>query len=275
MDDENTVEQTETRGIGLGWRVAVGVVAIVLVGVLGYPFIQDFLNKAADTKAIIAPEVKAVVAAPLATAQADPDSVAAHFELGKAYYEAGQWELAASAYQKVIELDPAYQAAYTNLFELGNAYYEAGQWELAAGVYQKVIELDPAYQAAYANLGATYYQQQRFDLAITQYEKALELKPEDGESAYNLGAIYLQQALSQGEQPDPASLKQAIDQIQKALQISPKLAEPHFSLGVAYMTLNRRTEAIQAFETFLSLDTAPNSRARQAAQQHLQTLQGQ
>lgn len=275
MDDEHIAEQTKTRSIGLGWRAAVGAAAIVIVGIFVYPFIQDVLNKPDKPETIIAPETKAVVAAPLATAQADPDSVEARFQLGKAYYEAGQWELAAGAYQKAIELDPAYQAAYVNLFELGNAYYEAGQWQLAADVYHKVIDLDPTYQAAYANLGATYYQQQRFELAITQYEKALELKPADGESAYNLGAIYLQQALSQAGEPDPALLKRAIDQIQKSLEISPELAEPHFSLGVAYMTLNQRTEAIQAFETFLALEATPNSRASQAARQHLQSLQGQ
>ncbi len=237
IDDEINAEPEERKGFGLGWRIVVGIIAIVIIGVLAYPLIRqpDSNNK---VEPAVPAEVQATVSGPEATAQANPESAESQFELG-------------------------------------NAYYQARQWDQAITAYQKVIELDPNFQAAFANLGATYYQQSRFDLAASQYEKALELDSDDGESAYNLGAIYLQQALSQTEKPDLDLLNRAIDQIQKALEISPGLAEPHFSLGVAYMASNQKPEAVQSFETFLSLDTSQNSQARQDAERYLQLLSGQ
>lgn len=224
--------------LGLGWRIAIGVVALSIILGLGYSFIQDRVSPTPSPQPALPTADQARVAEPEATAQANPESAEAQFELG-------------------------------------NAYYEAGQWGLASQAYLEAIDLDSAYQAAYANLGATYYQQQQFDLAIAQYKKALELDPEDGESAYNLGAIYLQQAVSTGGSPDANLLNQSIEQIRTALTITPQLAEPHFSLGVAYMASNRPAEAIEAFETFLSLDSGQNVQARQDAQRYLDALQGQ
>ena len=237
VEEETVTPPEESSGLGLVWRIVVGIVAVVVIGVVAYPFIQEQWGTQSNVSTTVPPEVQSAVAGPLATAQADPSSAEAQFELG-------------------------------------NAYYQAGQWNLAVETYQKVIGTDPDFQAAYANLGATYYQLLQFKLAASQYEKALELNPKDGESAYNLGAIYLQQALSQG-QPDVDLLNKAISQIETALEISPDLAEPHFTLGVAYMTLNQKEDAIQAFETYLSLDEDPNSQARQNAQSYLNTLRGQ
>jgi tetratricopeptide (TPR) repeat protein len=236
--DDDTGEPEGSKSLGLGWRIIIGVVAIVIVGILAYPFIQERINDNSQALPTAPVQEQAAIAGSKATVQANPDSAEAQFELG-------------------------------------NAYYQEGQWPLAVDAYQKAIELNPNFQAAYANLGATYYQQLQFDLAASQYEKALELDADDGESAYNLGAIYLQQALSQGEQPDTELLDKAIFQIEKALQITPELIEPHFSLGVAYMASNRRAEAIAELETFLSLDTNPESQARQDAERYLEFLRGQ
>ncbi len=237
MDEkkEDITEETKTKGLGIIWRIVVAITALIIIGVFVYPFIQKRLADNSASEIIIPPEIQSSIASPLATAQADPTSA-------------------------------------EKQFELGNALYEVGAWDLAITVYQKVIELDPNYQTAYANLGAAYYQLLRFDLAASQYEKALELNPQDGESAYNLGAIYLQLALSSNEDPDPNLLNRAIIQIQNALQISPNLAEPYFSLGVAYMALNQNAEAIEAFETFLTLDNEQNLKAKQEAQRYLELL---
>ena len=159
-------------------------------------------------------------------------------------------------------------------FELGKDYYKQNQWSQAVAAFQKVIELDPTYQAAYANLGAAYHRQNNLDLAIAQYQKALELNPEDGEVVYNLAAVYIQQA-AQGGQPDPALLNQAIEQLNRALELSPDSAEPYFGLGVAYAALNQPQEAITAFESFLENDAGDDPRAREEAERYLQLLRSQ
>lgn len=222
----------------IGWRIGLAVVALVIVGALLFPFLPTGSNSEPAASPPVTPTA-AAAAGPAATAQAQPDSPQAQFELG-------------------------------------NAYYQAGQLAEAVTAYERAIALDPNYQAAYANLGVVYYQQQQFELAASQYEKALELNPDDGDVAYNLGVLYLQQALSGSEgDPDSALIEQAISQLQAALNINPNLAEPHFSLGVAYLALNQPAEAQTAFQTFLSMDTVQNSRARQEAERYLEMLQAQ
>ena len=225
----------ETKNQRFGWRTIIAIIALVTIAVLAYPFIQEQPNSKPDTSVKVSPESQTLLVAPEATAQANPDSAQAQFELG-------------------------------------NAYVQAGQWDQALAAFQKAIELDPNFQGAYANLGVVYYQLEKLDLATSQYKKALELDPNDGDVAYNLGALYLQQALLNSNPPNPDLLNQAIAQLEHARELDPNLAEPYFSLGVAYNALNQKEEAIQAFETFLERDSGQDPRASQEAQRYLEAL---
>lgn len=245
MDNDNLVPEAssapppeEAKGLGLGWRTIVAIVAVIVIIILSYPFIQQQFGANRGATTSDSPVTQGTLTAPEATAQADPASAKAQFELG-------------------------------------NSYVQANQWEQALAAYERTIELDPNYQAAYANMGVVYYQLGQLDLAASQYQKALELDPNDGEVAYNLGALYLQQALSSGEQPDPELLNQAVTQLQHALELTPDLPEPYFTLGVAYNELDQKEEAIQAFETFLERDTGQDPRASQEAQRYLEELRSQ
>ncbi|MBE7556635.1 MAG: tetratricopeptide repeat protein [Anaerolineales bacterium] len=246
MNDEPAAEEEvaessaspERRSQSLGWRSILAILSLVIVGILAYQFFEEQNRAGPATPANVSPPVPTQVTAPEATAQANPNSAQAQFELG-------------------------------------NAYTDAGQWEQAQAAFQKAIELDPNFQSAYANLGVVYYQLGQLDLSASQYQKALELDPTDGDVAYNLGALYLQQALLKGNPPDPDSVKQAVDQLQQAIELDPDLAEPYFSLGVAYKALNQKTEAIQAFETFLARNSNQDPRASQEAQRYLDTLRSQ
>jgi tetratricopeptide (TPR) repeat protein len=229
-------ESVATKRMGLGWRIAIAAIALIVVAILAYPLLQERSNPPpADTPSI---EAQPALIAPEATAQANPDSAKAQFDLG-------------------------------------NTHVQAGRWAQAIIAYQKAIELDPNYQAAYANLGVVYYQQGDFELAASQYKKALELNPDDVDVAYNLGALYLQQALSDGNQLDSDLLDEAIAQLEQVRDKAPDLAEAYFSLGVAYSILNRNEDGIEAFEAFLARDSGQDSRASQEAERYLQTLRGE
>jgi tetratricopeptide (TPR) repeat protein len=223
---------------------------LIVIAALAYPFIQQRQNE---------PSTPGQTAN---TAEAIPE---VESEL-KTEVEAGQ-ESEISA-ENISDTPEAW-------FEQGKAYYQAGQWQQAAAAFQKAIELDPGYQAAYANLGAAYHRQDKLNLAVSQYEKALELNPDDGEVVYNLAAVYIQQATQGGTQSDAALLNEAIEQLQRALELAPDTAEPYFGLGVAYTALNQREEAIRAFEAFLAQDSGLDSRASAEAQRYLDFLRGQ
>lgn len=229
----------ETGSRGLAWRIIIAVLAVIIIGVLAYNQFAGQQSSASPVSSTsVSPVAQATVSAPEATAQANPDSAVAQFDLG-------------------------------------NAYVKSGQWVEAQAAFQKVIELDPNFQRAYANLGVVYYQLEQLDLAASQYKKALELDPNDGDVAYNLGALYLQQALINSSPPDPELVNQAIIQLKQAAEINPTLAEPYFGLGVAYNALNQKDQAIEAFETFLARDTGTDPRAGQEANRYLEALRNQ
>jgi Tfp pilus assembly protein PilF len=52
-------------------------------------------------------------------------------------------------------------------------------WKEAQFRWEKAVELDPTYPAAWNNLGIAYEQQGDFPLALKAYEKARELDPKN------------------------------------------------------------------------------------------------
>src|SRR5438128_11664480 len=52
-----------------------------------------------------------------------------------------------------------------------------GLWNEATFRWEKAVELDPTYAAAWNDLGIAYEQQGKFDQARKAYEKAIGLEP--------------------------------------------------------------------------------------------------
>ena len=61
----------------------------------------------------------------------------------------------------------------------GISVAQKGLWKEAALRWQKAVEIDPTYAAAWNNLGIGYEQLGRFDEARAAYEKAMELDPDN------------------------------------------------------------------------------------------------
>lgn len=63
--------------------------------------------------------------------------------------------------------------------EFGIKVAQNGLWKEATYRWEKAVEIDPTYAAAWNNLAIGYEQEGRFDDARKAYEKALELDPEN------------------------------------------------------------------------------------------------
>ena len=61
--------------------------------------------------------------------------------------------------------------------EFGITVAQRGLWKEATYRWEKAVEVDPSYSAAWNNLGIGYEQLGRFDEARKAYEKALDLEP--------------------------------------------------------------------------------------------------
>jgi Flp pilus assembly protein TadD len=63
--------------------------------------------------------------------------------------------------------------------EFGIKVAQNGLWNEALYRWQKAVELDPTYSAAWNNLAIAYEHEGKFDEAKKAYEKALELDPKN------------------------------------------------------------------------------------------------
>jgi adenylate cyclase len=103
---------------------------------------------------------------------------------------------AAALFQRAIDLDPSYAAAYA---ALGGSHFEAvvSGWtefrqeelEQAETLAQKALALDPTGTSAYRLLAMINLYKRRYDLALGQVDRALEINPSDVDSYQVRGNI--------------------------------------------------------------------------------------
>jgi tetratricopeptide (TPR) repeat protein len=95
--------------------------------------------------------------------------------------------------ERVAELVTSYQADQTNpetLFELGEAYFLAGEWQQGLDWFQKLVVVDAANVHAWTDVGTAHYNLGQIPEAQTAWQKGLELAPEDPQLHYNMGFLY-------------------------------------------------------------------------------------
>jgi Tfp pilus assembly protein PilF len=73
---------------------------------------------------------------------------------------------------------------------LGAAYIQKGERQLAFLEFEAAAKLDPDYGSAHLNLGNWYLEESNPKKAITHYERAVELLPDDPRAHYHLAIAY-------------------------------------------------------------------------------------
>lgn len=63
-------------------------------------------------------------------------------------------------------------------YSTGQGYMEKSQYDMAALAFEKAVELSPDWPEAHNALGEAYAKLLRFDEALVQFNKAIELKPD-------------------------------------------------------------------------------------------------
>jgi serine/threonine protein kinase/Flp pilus assembly protein TadD len=119
-------------------------------------------------------------------------------------------------------------------------------------LFEKAIELDPRYAAAYAGLGETYatlYQnydrkQDLLDKAIDSSLKAIMYDSTLSEAYSALGLSYFHKG----------SLEKALEAGEKAIELDPNSFVGYWTLGRIYHTSDRDKEAVECLERVISLN---------------------
>ena len=106
----------------------------------------------------------------------EPQSAAAHYNLGTALTVARRLGEAADRYHEALRIDPAYANAHNNL---GNVYLAEGQFDAAIHEFGEVARLQPESAVGLKNLAAAYAMAGQFGRALDTADAALRLNPAD------------------------------------------------------------------------------------------------
>jgi TolB-like protein/class 3 adenylate cyclase/cytochrome c-type biogenesis protein CcmH/NrfG len=151
-------------------------------------------------------------------------------------------------YERAIELDPAYAAAYAFLgLTYAWGFSEWGQdleaLDRAFTLVQRAIALDDSSPEAHMALGGIYLWKKQHDLAIAEMKRVITLAPNEVRGYTNLGWT-----LSYSGRPE-----EAIGLLEKAIRFNPR--DPIlalYNLGFAYRLMRRYDEAVTVLKSVLT-----------------------
>ena len=142
----------------------------------------------------------------------------AHYELGNALEQQGDFDKAIFHYSKALKMNPKYAEAHNNL-----GYILACQkhYKEAIDHYTEAIRIKPSYAEPHNNLGTVFLFQGNEKEAIYHYYKALRINPNYAGVYYNLGKIYLNQG----------NIEKAILLYRKAIELNPEMTQVLYNLS--------------------------------------------
>ena len=121
----------------------------------------------------------------------DPKSHIPYNGIGEVYRDnIKNMDMAMTWYQKALDINPNERKAN---FGKGYCLNSKGSYSEAIPLFQKAIEMENTYTAAYIELGYSYYQTLRMTDALTNLNYALTLNPKNENSRYYKGLIYIYQ----------------------------------------------------------------------------------
>ena len=188
----------------------------------------------------------------------------AHYNLGIAYLEAGQYNRAVPEFEAAIKLDADFIGAHCALCR---AYLEQDELEKASASVIAALKLDATHQPArllcntitqaYYDRGKEYLNTERYTEAVSTFQQALTLNADlerssqvsDIENKHiyaHLGAAYIRLKTYQ----------EAIDALQSAIALDADLVDAHYNLGYAYVEQGHYDKAVPHLERAIVI--APN-----------------
>ncbi len=201
----------------------------------------------------------------------EPNSLAAHMNLGMALREKGDTEAALEHLRRVAAGDPDNAGVH---YELGQTLRQSGDLAGAVAAFEKALESDPELREAYYGLGQALKQQSassrkppvpvespaddlftraqepagrgELSAAREQLTEAIRLDEKHAE-AHNLLGFML------GQQGD---LPSAVGHLERAIALGPESAEAHYNLGVALWYSGRKDRAVTELRESVRLDPA-------------------
>ena len=140
-------------------------------------------------------------------------------------------------FQKAVELDSRFAAAYAGLGEAyGTMYRDFDRQESwldkALDVSLKALMYDPSLSEAYASMGLAYFGKDQLDEALTASKKAIELDPN------NINAYWILSRIYHSTDRD----KDAANALEKLIKVNPGFLAAYPDLQMYYERLNEKDD---------------------------------
>ncbi len=146
----------------------------------------------------------------------------------------------ATAYQKAVQLLPAFYEAW---FNLGVASAAGTHYAEARAAYVQAEKLRPDATEVPRNMGRLALHEEKFDEAIACFQKAVALAPDAPQSYNDLGEAYRR----------AGQTKPAVGAFEKAVSLDSKYGQAHYNLGLTYASAGDAKQAVAHFEAYLTL----------------------
>ena len=169
--------------------------------------------------------------------------------MGARALKTGDLELARTAYQTAVELNPDNQRAWMNL---GAVALQQEELDAAEMHLRRALELDPGYGFAHFNLAETLNRAHRDEEALEHYRLAAEANPANVEFGIALG----DQLLRAGR------LEESAVQYQRVAGAAPDYARPRYLRALALVALGDLDQAADSASAALALDPENEEIAR-------------
>ena len=157
-------------------------------------------------------------------------------------------EYAIQLFEKAIELDPRYAAAYA---ACSGAYGQMYQYfsrrddfrEKAQEFSFKALMYDSNLPEAYAAMGLSYFIWGKFEEAAASGRKAIELDPDNFIAYWTLGRIHF----------TTGKFTEALELFQRVVDLKPGFYVAHLDLKQTYVSLGREAEAAAALTKVMEI----------------------
>jgi len=176
---------------------------------------------------------------------AQPGNASLHFLKGQIYGFEMNAQGAEAEFQRTLEIDGNYLAAYS---ALGALFVNTNQQERAIEQYRKIVEHRPDNAAAYTLIGMLESSRQNIDAAIENYRKALAQDQNAIFAANNLAWLYA--VYGKGNMDEAVRLAQGV------VQSSPQVPSFADTLGWVYYKKGLYAAATEQLQKAVSVDEA-------------------
>jgi len=178
------------------------------------------------------PSVAALIQDTLGQIESDPHNPEPRLRLGMAYQASEIFDLAATAYEQALTLDPATAKAW---YHLARVRDRMGDLDGAIDAMSRMIEVEQEYGPAFWRRGEWLLDRGDLEQAEADFRRAIEVDPDNPAGRVGLARVHL----------EGGQAREAADLLEGLLAHEDQPAYVHLLLGNAYRQLGEMERAEQ------------------------------